>query len=66
MNISARKITALMGAKLMTQLALAEAADVSRATINGALLKGSCSIQTAGKIAKALGVDPEDIIEKEE
>lgn len=66
MKISKRKITALMGAKLMTQVKLAEAAGVSRATINAALLKGSCSIPTVGKIAKALGVDPMEIIKMED
>lgn len=66
MKISKRKITALMGAKLMTQVKLAEVAGVSRATINSALLKGSCSIQTVGKIAKALGVDPMEIIKMED
>jgi DNA-binding XRE family transcriptional regulator len=55
-----------MGTNLMTQGKLADVAGVSRATINTALLKGSCSTQTAGKIAKALGVDPADIIEKED
>ena len=50
----------------MTQEKLAKAAEVSRATINTALLKGSCSVRTAGKIAKALGVDPAEIIEMEE
>lgn len=66
MKISKRKITALMGTKLMTQVKLAEVAGVSRATINSALLKGSCSIPTIGKIAKALGVDPMEIIKMEE
>ncbi len=66
MKISKRKITALMGAKLMTQVKLAEVAGVSRATINAALLKGSCSIPTVGKIAKALGVDPMEIIKMED
>ena len=65
MEISAKKITYLMGANLMTQKALAQAAGVSRVTINSTLLKGSCSPVTAGKIAKALGVDPAEIIETE-
>ncbi len=65
MKINKRKVKFLMGSKLMTQLALAEASGVSRGTINMALLKGSCSIKTVGKIAKALGVDPVDIIEIE-
>ena len=66
MKISTRKILSMMGAALMTQEKLAKAAEVSRATINTALLKGSCSVRTAGKIAKALGVDPAEIIEMEE
>ncbi len=65
MKVSTRKITVLMGTKLMTQGELAELANVSRATINTVLLKGSCSTQTAGKIAKALSVDPAEIIEME-
>lgn len=65
MKISARKILSMMGANLMTQERLAKAAGVSRTTVNTALLKGSCSTQTVGKIAKALGVDPAEIIEME-
>lgn len=66
MVISVRKVKGLMGANLMTQIVLAKEAGVSRATINNALLKGSCSTKTVGKIAKALGVDPADIIEMED
>lgn len=66
MRISRNRICRLMGAKLMTQVSLAKAAGVSRVTVNSALLKGSCSPETAGKIAEALGVDPVDIIETEE
>lgn len=66
MKISKRRIAALMGAELLTQGALAELANVSRSTINTALLKGSCSIYTVGKIAKALDVDPAEIIEMED
>lgn len=66
MEISTTKIKRMMGAHLMTQEGLAKAAGVSRTTINGTLLKGSCSTATAGKIARALGVDPADIIEQEE
>lgn len=65
MKVDAKQIKRMMSVRLMTQEQLAQAAEVSRMTINGTLLKGSCSTQTAGKIAKALGVDPEDIIEKE-
>lgn len=66
MKISKRKILSMMGAKLMNQEQLAQAAGVSRATVNASLLKGSCSTQTTGKIAKALGVDPAELIEMED
>lgn len=66
MKISSRKIAQQMSSKLLTQEQLATAAGVSRATINATLLKGSCSIQTVGKIARALGVDPAEIIEMED
>ena len=66
MDISPAKIKHMMGANLMTQIDLAKAANVSRVTVNRTLLKGSCSPETAGKIAKALGVAPVDIIETEE
>ena len=65
MRIDANKVRRWMGARLMTQEALARAAGVSRATINATLLKGACSTQTAGKIAKALEVEPAAIVETE-
>ena len=66
MKVNTRKIKKNMGTQLRTQEQLAQAAGVSRATVNCTLLKGSCSIQTVGKIAKALGVDPVEIIEMED
>lgn len=66
MKINTLRIKQHMYANLMTQQQLAKAAGVSRATINCTLLKGSCSIQTAGKIAKAMGVRPSEIIEVED
>lgn len=65
MKISTRKIKSLMGAALLTQKQLAADAQVSRATLNNALLKGSCSTETVGKVAKALGVPVEQILEDE-
>lgn len=65
MEINVKKIKGFMGANLMTQCQLAQAAGISRATVNSTLLKGSCSTKTAGKIADALGVSPADIVEVE-
>jgi len=66
MKIDPKKIKLLMGMRLLTQAQLAQKAGVARMTINGTLLKGSCSTTTAGKIADALGVEPIEIIETEE
>ena len=66
MKIRSGKIRNLMAEKLMTQKDIAAAASVSRATVNVTLQRGSCSIVTVGKIAKALGVDPAEIVEMEE
>ena len=66
MKINPNAIKRLMGLHLMTQEQLAKEAGVARMTINGTLKKGSCSTITAGKIAKALGVDPVAIIPTEE
>lgn len=65
-KISTKSIKRYMDSNLMTQKHLASLADVSRVTINNTLLKGSCSTVTAGKIAKALGVDPAEIVEMED
>lgn len=65
MRINPKAIKRMMGAHLLTQEGLAQVAGVSRGTINSTLLKGSCSVQTAGKIARALNVDPAELIEQE-
>lgn len=66
MKISTRKLDYYMRAQLMTQGGLAKAAGVCRATINGTLHRGTCSTNTAAKIAKALGVYPAEIVEMED
>ena len=65
MKINPNAIKRKMGAHLLTQEGLAKAAGVSRQTVNSMLLKGSCSVQTAGKIARALNVAPAELIEQE-
>ena len=58
MKIRPVAIKNMMAVRLMTQEELAQAAGVSRQTINTLLLKGSCSAKTARKIAQALNVEP--------
>lgn len=66
MKINVKTVRRLMAEHLFTQQGLADAAGVTRATINGTLLKGSCSAPTVGKIAQAFGVKPIEIIEQED
>lgn len=57
-----KKLFALMAAKGLTQADLADRAGVSRTAIYGVMIKGrKPNIATAGKIAKALGVEPYEI-----
>lgn len=63
MRIDRIKLVAELARRDMTQSKLAELAGVSRATIN--YIKGgkSCSDEVGEKIAGALGVDPETLID---
>ncbi len=47
----------------ITQTELANKTGVSRNTINGIYNGRTCSLESAGKIAKALGVDVKDLLE---
>ncbi len=47
----------------MTQKELADKSGVSRVTINGIYNGRTCSLESAGKIAKALGVDVRELLE---
>ncbi len=63
MRIDRIKLVTELIKQEMTQKQLAEKAGVSRVTVNGIKSGRSCSDETAGKIAKALGVDVTEIIE---
>ena len=63
MRINRIKLVAELTRKDMTQKALAEAAGVSRATINYVKSGKSCSDEVGRKIAAALGVDVTEILE---
>ena len=64
MRIDRIKLVAELARRDMTQSRLAELAGVSRATIN--YIKGgkSCSDEVGAKIAGALGVPVDELIEK--
>ena len=66
MKLDVMKIKMILAKKEMNQVDLAVACGVERQQINGILYRGTCSLKTLGRIAKALGVDPAEILKKEE
>lgn len=63
MRIDRIKLVTELAKRDMTQSRLAEITGVSRATINNVRAGKSCTDEVGQKIAKALGVKPEEIIE---
>ncbi len=65
MKISKRKIEYIMATKGLTAADTAEKSGISRQNFSTIKLRGTCAPTTAGKIARGLGVDVAEIIEKE-
>ena len=63
MRLNRTKIYLLLAKKYYTQAALADAAGVSRQTLSAVLNGRNCRPELLGKIAKALDVEPIEIIE---
>lgn len=63
MRIDRVKLVTELAKRDMTQKRLAELSGVSRATINYVRAGKSCTDEVGQRIAKALGVNPEEIIE---
>ena len=63
MNINSQKIEIMLANNCMTKAALAEKAGISRQSISTILRRGTCSTPNAGKLARALGVDVEELSE---
>lgn len=66
MKVNRQKLQLAMARACMNSADLPNAAGLPRATVQNAIVGKGIRPGTLGKIAKALGVDPEDIIEKEE
>lgn len=58
------KILVILAETTQSKATLAES-ELSRQTVTKVLKTGECKPETAGKIAKALGVDVTEIIETE-
>lgn len=65
-KINPKAIKRGMAKQCIGPLGLAREAGLSGETVSKTLKKGHCLIQTAGMIAKALNVEPEEIMEEGE
>ena len=63
MRIDRVKLIAEMARRDVTSTRLAEVAGVSRVTVSALRCGKTCTAETAGKIARALGVDVTEIME---
>lgn len=63
MRLNRTKIQLLMAKACTTQGALADKAGISRQTLSAVMNGRSCRPELLGRIAKALEVEPEEIIE---
>ena len=63
MRIDRVKLIAEMARRDVTSTRLAEAAGVSRVTVSALRCGKTCTAETAGKIARALGEDVTEIME---
>lgn len=66
MKISRRKIEIMQARKNMPTKQLTELSGISRENFSATVRRGNCRPETAGKIARALGVDVTEIMEDEE
>jgi len=66
MKVNRAKLELAMARACMETRDLPEAAKLPRPTVNNAIAGRGIRPATLGKIAKALGVDPADIIEMED
>lgn len=66
MKIDARKLEIIMAKALMNPKEVSEKAGISYPAFKRAWNQEGVKIATIGRIAKALGVDPADLIAEEE
>lgn len=65
MKLDVPKIKLILAEREMNQSDLAKKCGVNRQQINNILSRGSCTLKTMGKIAKALGVPVQEIVKEE-
>lgn len=65
MKIKKRKIELLLAEKGLGCQEVAKNAQIHPQVLSVVMHRGTCRPATAGKIARALGVDPEEIVDNE-
>lgn len=63
MNINTIRIEAILANKALSRTDLAKKSGISRQSISTILCRGSCSTVNVGRIARALGVNVEELLE---
>lgn len=66
MNLSATKIETILAERGITKVTLANEAGISRQNISTIIRRGTAEPKTVGKLAAALGVSVEELIQKED
>lgn len=66
MKLDVKNINFLMAEQEISQAELAERCGVMRQNIHAILNRGTCLPKTAGKLAKALGVNVREIVKEED
>lgn len=62
MKLNVNEIKVAMANAEMNIPGLADKMNISKATVNAAIKRGTCSCATVGKLAKALSVDVKEIV----
>lgn len=65
MQLDTHKIRLTLVERGMTQRELADNSGISRQSVSTILARGTCSTVTAGKIAKGLGLEPNDVVKED-
>ena len=62
MELNSKRVYSLMASKEMSNKALSIETGIRQQHLSDILKRGTCTIVTLGRIAKTLGVDPEEIM----
>lgn len=65
MKINTKKVMVILAERIMTQTELAELCGISRQNFSTIMTRGTCLPNTAGRIAKGLGVPVSEIVDEE-